>query len=110
MKLTLAILALAASIFAAPVPQGSYADYGKLWRPQSLTVTNLTEGDYSDAPVAPPAGGYGSYGEISAPPLRYANADDTIGDYGSVPVPPVENPPPPAAGYGNYGDYGAYKD
>ncbi|KAF1952447.1 hypothetical protein CC80DRAFT_174210 [Byssothecium circinans] len=114
MQFTL-ILALAASALAAPIAQSSYDNYGAslhsfiqsyilLILPTSSPVillepafhctnSNLTTstGDYSNVPVnnpAPPAGGYGSYG-----------------DYGNTPTPPVNNPPPPAGGYGSYGAY-----
>ncbi|CAO2655847.1 Nn.00g046500.m01.CDS01 [Neocucurbitaria sp. VM-36] len=82
MKLTVTFLALAASVIAAPIAQGTYNDYGSYDDVPTPPVTN----------PPPPAGGYGSYG-----------------DYGDVPAPPVNNPLPPAGGYGTYGDYGAYK-
>lgn len=69
MKVILTILALAASVIAAPVAQGSYASYGDYAPPAGGYASY---GTYSGAPVPAvnnppaPAGGYGAYGDYGA--------------------------------------------
>lgn len=95
MRFTLAVIAFAASVIAAPVAkpdaQGTYGSYGMFTTISvylcktctSVYGNQLTFSGTYDAPVPnppPPAGGYGTYGS-------YANT------------------PPPAGGYGSYGTY-----
>lgn len=53
-----------------------------------------------EAEAAPPAGGYGNYGDYPPPAGGY-------GSYGAYPGAGTPSPPPPATGYGTYGSYPA---
>lgn len=63
MKITFALFALAAAVIAAPVPQGTYATYGKTPIYSAERNADVTLGDYDDVPTKAP-GTYDGYGTL----------------------------------------------